>query len=159
MTIGWLLSLLIIWWHPAVLAIFNPFLAPISKAIQGRRLYSVVWTSYLTGLLRDIVLSSPRLGMLGLSSLLTSALTYRFSLFFSVEGWQGSVVVAMLACVEFFLDTLLCHMAGNFEGIPFSSVWSWKGFVLFVVFSCLWACALGLITVATRWLKTRKESS
>jgi hypothetical protein len=155
MTIGWLACLLLSWSYPSVLALFNPFLAPIAKAIQERRLYTALWTSYLTGLLRDIILTSPRLGLLGLSSLLAVAITYRLSRLSSVEGWQGTAVVSVVAAVEFFLDTFFCSMAGQFEGTSFSSVWSWKSFFLFIVVSFLWACALGCLYVVIRWCKTR----
>jgi hypothetical protein len=155
-TIGWILSLLISWGFPSILAVFNPFLAPVSKAIQERRFYTVVWSSYLTGLLRDIILSSPRLGILGLSSLVTSATTYRLSRFLSLEGWQGVFVVAILSLLEFSLDTVFCFMAARFDRMSFFSLWSWKSFFLFVVFSCLWACALGLINIVIRWFKTYK---
>ena len=156
MTLGWIISLLFAWSFPSILAVFNPFLAPISQAIQRRKLYTVLWTSYLTGLLRDIILSSPRLGVLGLSSLVTSAITYRLSRFVSVEGWQGSFVVFVLAVFEFILDTAFCSIAEHFDLPSFSSLWSWKCFFLFVVFGCLWACALGLIAVLIRWCTHRK---
>ena len=155
MIIGWFFSLFLIWWRPSALALFNPFLAIISKAIQERKLYTTLWASYLTGLLRDIILSSPRLGILGFSSLVTGALVYRLARLCSLEGWQGSFVVGLLALVEFFFDTVFCYVAGRLGEASFSSVWSWKGFFLFVVFSCLWACALGLLTMTVRWVKTR----
>ena len=157
MIIGWLLSLLLVWTSPSLLAVFNPFLAPISQAIQRRTLYRALWGAYLTGLLRDIILSSPRLGLLGLSSLVTSAMTYRLACLLSLEGWQGSFVVAMLAVMEFFIDTVFCCIAGGAEGPSFSSVWSWKSYFLFVVFACLWACFLGCIAVARRWYITHKR--
>lgn len=155
MTVEWMLSLLCIWVFPSATAHFNPFLAQIAQAIQRRNVPTVLWMAYLSGLLRDILLSSPRLGLLGISSLLTSGITYRLSHFVSVEGWQGSFIVALLAILEFFFDALFCFLGGHSDLPSFSSVWSWKSFFLFVVFSCLWACALGISAVLLRRCTTR----
>lgn len=151
MTAGWIFSFLLIWSHPSILAVFNPFLAPISSCIQQRRLISSLWSSYVTGLLRDIILSSPRLGLLGFSSLLTTAIVYRLSRLFSLEGWQGSFVVAMLAIGEFFVSSFLCYFCGHVDDSSFLSVWSWKSFFLFVVFSCLWTLFIGTATIFISW--------
>lgn len=152
---GWFFSFLLTCLYPSTLALFNPFLAPISKTIQGRRLYTTLWASYLTGLLRDIILSSPRLGILGLSSLLAGAVVYRLSRLLALEGWGGSFVVAMLAIAEFLCDSVMCYVAGRSEGTPFSSVWAWKSFFLFVVVSCLWAYLLSFCIMIVRMCRNR----
>lgn len=152
---GWFCSFLLIWLFPSTVALFNPFLAPISRAIQERKLTPVLWSSYLTGLLRDIILSSPRLGLLGFSSLVTSALVYRLSRLLALEGWQGSFVVALLAVGEFFCDSVFCYVVGRSEGITFAFLFTWKSYFLFVVFSCVWAFLLRLCAIVVHWC-TRK---
>lgn len=159
MTFGWIISFLIVWSCPSIVAAFNPFLAPISQAIRQRKLTSALWGSYLAGVLRDILLSSPRLGLLGLSSLLTTAIIYRLSRLLSVEGWQGSFVVMLLSILEFFLDTLFCLLASPYDNLSFFALWSWKSLFLCTLFSCSWACVLGLCTIMVRWYKTRKLRS
>ena len=152
---GWVFSCLLVWFFPSVLAICNPFLAPVSQAIKSHRPYVMYLGAYFSGLFRDIVLSSPRLGLLALSSLLVCVAVYRLSRLFSFEGWQGFFVVALLAGMQFLSDVLLCSFFGRPEPAPFFVVWSWKSFFLFVVLSCVWALMLGFITVAFRWCTKR----
>ena len=157
MAFGWISALFLTLWYPSTFSVFNPFLAPISVAVQKRKLSSALYASYSTGILRDIILSSPRLGLLGFSSLIATALTYRLSSLFSLEGWQGSFVLALLAIFEFFFDMLFCYAGVRGDAIVFSSMWSWKGFFLFLVFGCTWAFVVRFLSSIIHWCKTRNQ--
>lgn len=155
MIVGWISSMVLILWYPSIFSVFNPFLAPISLAIQKRKISSALCASYSIGILKDIVLSSPCLGLLGLSSLIATALTYRLSSLFSFEGWQAGFVVTLLAIFEFSFDILFCYAGVHGDAIAFSSMWSWKGFFLFVVFGCIWSFVVYFVSLIIHWCKIR----
>ena len=112
----------------------------------------VYWGAYLSGLLRDIILSSPRLGLFAFSSLVVSVALYRLFRFLSIDRWHGVFIVPVLAPAQFFADTLAC----SFFGSSFCALWSWKDFFLFVILSSLWALICGLARTAVRWMGTRR---
>ena len=155
---AWVLSVLAIWFWPTALSVYNPFLAPIAKAIQNRQYTTACWGACCSGLARDMILFSPKFGLLCFSSLAVCALVYRLCRLLSLDGWQGSFVVAILAIVQYIADTFACAVTSSLEQGGTTS-WSWRGYALFVSLSCLWAILLGLVHAMRRfstvWLSRR----
>jgi hypothetical protein len=142
MVFSWLASMALIWAFPSSLALWNPFLAPISLSIVRRNLPAALWGCFLTGCLQDLLLASPRFGILALSSLLSGALAFRIVRLFPIDGFQGTFLATILAALQGILDVLLCSLLGFSDSYSFFELFVWKKVVLSIVFSTCWAFAL-----------------
>ena len=155
MVVSWIASILVVWIFPSSLAIWNPFLAPIARSIVKRQLFAVLWGCFLTGCVQDLLLASPRFGVLALSSLISGSLVFRMVRLFPVDGLQGTFLVALLAAMQGVLDIFLCSVLGFSDAYSFCELLVWKKIVLSIVFSTSWALVL---CGAQRLLFVRRRS-
>ena len=152
MVVAWVASILVVWLFPSSLAVWDPFLAPIARSIVRRRLSATLWGCFLTGCLRDLLLASPRFGVLALSSLISGGLVFRMVRLFPLDGLQGTFLVAVLAAVQGVADLFLCSVLGFGESYSFFELLVWKQLILSIVCSTSWAFALyGFWTLVCRW--------
>lgn len=150
MVVSWILSILVVWLFPSSLSIWNPFLAPIAQSIVKRQQTSVLWSCFLTGCVQDLLLASPRFGVLALSSLISGTFVFRVVCLFPLDGLQGTLLVALLAATQGLMDIFLCTVLGFSDTYSFFTLLAWKRIVLSIVCSTCWAFVLYLCTVASR---------
>lgn len=155
MVVSWILSILVVWWFPSSLALWNPLLAPIAQAIAKRELSTALWGCFLTGCVQDLLLASPRFGVLTLSSLISGALVFRIVRLFPIDGFLGTFLVALLAAVQGIMDILLCSVLGLSDAYSLISLLVWKRLILSIVCSTCWAFVVFLGTVVSRWFQRR----
>ena len=130
---GWILCISLVLFFPSIFWYANPFLVLIGRAIQQRAARTALFAACLTGLCRDIVLSTPHLGICGLSSLCSAALLIRLSSLFPIEPLP--VMVCGLSILEYFLDTLFCAFCSEQSLHSFFQFWSWRALLLTTLFS------------------------
>jgi len=129
-------------WSPAICSLSNPFYAFISQRLCQKKLLPALWIALLSGLFRDVLLASPKIGTLALSSLISCRLAFEYTRFITVEGLTGWIqVTAILALLDSIISVLLCYTV-NPSLVP---VLSWKALFLSIVFGCMWT--LGLYTI------------
>lgn len=133
MIIEWILSFSLLWVFPSLLAFFNPFFLPVSNFILERKSLPALLTAYITGLLRDLFLATPRFGMLGSSSLFSTLIALSVCFYFSFEGFLGTCfVMLLLTLCDLFISI---GFGFYFYGHLF---FSWKMPVYALLFSFLW---------------------
>ena len=142
MVFSWAASILLVWLFPSSLALWNPFLAPIARSIAKRQLSAALWGCFITGCVSDLLLASPRFGVLALSSLISGALVFRVVRLFPLDGFQGTVLVPFLAAIQAVMDILLCSLLGFSDVYSFFELLVWKRIVLSIVCSTGWAFIL-----------------
>ena len=142
MVFSWAVSILVVWLFPSSLATWNPFLAPIARSIAKRQLSAALWGCFITGCVQDLLLASPRFGVLALSSLISGAVVFRAVRLFPLDGFQGTVLVPFLAAIQGVMDILLCSFLGFSDVYSFFELFVWKRIVLSIVCSTCWAFAL-----------------
>jgi hypothetical protein len=150
MAVSWVMSILVVWLFPSSLAIWNPLLAPIARSVVRRHLSAALWGCFLTGCVQDLLLASPRVGLLALSSLISGAFVFRVVRLFPLDGFQGTLLVALLAATQGIMDILLCFVLGFSDAYSFFTLFAWKRIVLATVCSTGWAFVLYLGTVIRR---------
>ena len=153
--ISWAVSILVVWLFPSSLAVWNPFLAPIAQSIVKRRLVAALWGCFLTGCVQDLLLASPRFGVLALSSLISGAFVFRVVQLFPLDGFQGTLLVMALAATQGFMDVFLCTVLGFSDSYSFFTLLAWKRIILSIICSSCWAFVLFLCTVTSRRLFRR----
>lgn len=130
----WVSSIAVTFLWPSCHALGNPFIAPVTAMISERRTLFAMWIALVSGLFRDVILSSPRFGLLGLSSLIGATIVNHLFRYVSFEGTPGRVFLAFLMSI--------------FEGVltPFlmTGSWSWRTFVLGVSLTLGWMVAIEL---------------
>lgn len=145
--IAWIFSISLVILFPRVISYCNPFLLPIGMALLRRNCGKALWGAFLTGLFRDIVLASPRLGAFGFSSLCSVALLMRLSSLFPIESVR--LMVMLLAMTEYCFDTLLSAVFSEQGVTAFLQFWSWKQAAMNTLFSTLIAAAPLLSRIPT----------
>jgi hypothetical protein len=139
---------------PSVFFWLNPFAMSIANDINRFRPKAALVKAYAIGLLRDILLFSPRFGLLGLSSALACISTNKIVRYFSIEGMQGVPIVLCFACLEVFFDIVTCFV---FVSAP--SEVSFQQALIYVVCSCLYALVyLSVAGFCTRFFRQRTTS-
>jgi hypothetical protein len=135
-----LISVVFIFCFPSTLYWINPFALSIADDIDRFRPKSALLLAYGAGLLRDILLFSPRFGLLGISSLIACLGTNWAVRFFSIEGMMSLYTVASFICAELICETLFCLLFNSTAGL------SIEHSLEFFLYSLLYAMLLGLIT-------------
>ena len=137
MIVEWVASFLLVWIVPATFSIGNPFILPITSLVLRRKPVAAATWAYCIGLLYDIVLASPRFGMLGMSLLLATLFAIGITFYFSLEGLLGSLLlVASVTTLDIFFTSFL----GSFFYERF--FFSWKVLLISLSFALLWATLL-----------------
>lgn len=131
-----LIALSLTFFQPSVLYWFNPYANAIADDISLFRPKKALILAFIVGLFRDILLSSPRFGLLGLSSALACLGTNMTVRYFSIEGMLNLPVVFCFTCTEALIDALLCAFFA-----PSSSEFSVQQSFIYVTYSCLYAFA------------------
>jgi hypothetical protein len=152
MIIEWILSLLVVWFFPVLFSLFNPFFVPISSYLLARRAFLAIIASYITGLLRDIFLATPRFGMLGASSLFSSLIALGVCFYFPLEGfWGACIIVSVLTLADALfsagLGAFLCDHA----------YFSWKTLFIALFFSSAWTLLAKGIPLLLNFLSLRRQ--
>jgi len=131
-------------WFPAVCTIANPFLALISRMLCHKRLGPALWIACMSGAFRDVLLASPKVGILALSSLVSCRIAFAYVSLVTIEGIKGWLqVTAILALLDSLLSTFFCFVINpSTFHVP-----SWKALFLSVVFACMWTAGLYTIHV------------
>ncbi len=137
---------------PTLCSLSNPFYAFISQKVCQQKLLPALWIALLSGLFRDVLLASPKIGTLALSSLISCRLVFKYTRFITVEGLTGWIqVTAILALLDSVISVLLCYII-NPSVVP---VLSWKALFLSVVFGCIWT--IGLYTICLMRIKRARR--
>jgi hypothetical protein len=151
-TVKFLTALSSILFFPSVFYWLNPFAVSIASDIYSFRPTSALIKAYVMGLVRDILLVSPRFGLLGLSSALACIGANKIVRYFSIEGMLGVPIVFCFVCLEAFLDAGLC-----FVFVPSDSEVSPQQVLMYVVYSCLYASAYLSLTGLYKGFFKRRE--
>lgn len=138
----WIFPLFLSYLFPSIHAVCNPFLIPISIALQRKQTSYVFWGALLTGVVRDIILASPTLGICTLSSLLGTSVGLKISRTVTLEGWLGLLLLSSILC--------LCDHLGSAAMAAFSigNSFLYKAFLSLPV-ALLFTSALSSLYMAT----------
>jgi len=129
-------------WSPTICALSNPFYAFISQKLCQKKLLPALWIALLSGLFRDILLASPKMGTLALSSLISCRLCFEYTRFITIEGLKGWI---QLTTILMLFDTLISILVCYLIYPSFIPAISWKALFISVVFGCMWT--IGLYTM------------
>ncbi len=139
---------------PSILYWLNPFAVSIARDIDIFRPKTALIKAYIVGLLRDILLISPRFGLLGLSSAIACMSTNKIVRYFSIEGMMGVPIVFCFVSLEALFDAILCFV---FVSSP--NEVSLQQAIVYVVYSCLYASAyLSITSLCKRFFGQRSAS-